>query len=947
MMYEIEKMPSIIDIGYTGEIDFRTVQIDMTAWVEKVPAASPILMYVKPGEHEPYPVDITYEDNIITWSVTDEDLGTREGTGLLQVWFGVRDEDQVLRKMGMSAVVATMVHLSLAGEGYNTSTVQIPWLTEITEIKNAVLGYDYEAEAWAVGQRGGEDVSSDDPAYENNSKYFAEQAEAAKTVAVEAKEAAEAILPTTITEWLETNITSPEYPLDRSLSLSTAATPADMTGDLKSALNDGRTSLTDAIESMTMMDDMFNYNWSFDFMNGGLKDNGAGSPLEELNTGDNLTKRIRTNSAGRTIEGYSKIVISASASSWCKVYYLDSSGNYISATIINHNGKLDIIKDKPNTAVKIALLVAQDSNIVITPHFAMENITFEVQNNLTYVKNSKDSVDDGYYVYSGFVNGSFTNGTGIVSNAKRLVSNKDIKLNKGDYFICKPTANIDFSVYMFDTNTYVTASLNITNGWVSSEFGFTAPKDGYILLIVRKPNDGNISPSDYDATAEVYHSAYKNSFEVDNNILSTENGAFTYSPYAFFNSNWQNGSGYVTTNADKRLCSAIPIRVHAWDEIDYTIGANTQVNFIVCSDKAFKTMTQNAGGWFSANGKFVPSVNGYMLIMVRKPNDGSIKITDYDCTVTIKNSYAFREKNHGHILNGKQGLSNYSSSFYLNTNFDGVWANGICMVHGLLFVWGGGDEENENYVKAKAVNPATGEVAAEITHNFGHMNAMAYDERKDTLVFGNCSGSYTLAGKFYVYEGFYEAYNGGTTQFSISDCIEYDCAGVDGMSNEVQFNAIWGDFNRNGGGRYVILITNDNQIIRVIQLGMGTNDLGEGSYTATESTKYNGSYKVINKYIQYLAPVGDATGKSVEYCVQGASFYNGKIYVGIGHGRYEYWIMNLNDLTGEIDTERFFRTATTPTGEIATIGVGAIEATEDKLYIYDTYGYISAYNRLG
>lgn len=243
MMYEIEKMPSIIDIGYTGEIDFRTVQIDMTAWVEKVPAASPILMYVKPGEHEPYPVEITYEDNIITWSVTDEDLGTREGTGLLQVWFGVRDEDQVLRKMGMSAVVATMVHLSLAGEGHNTSTVQIPWLTEITEIKNAVLGYDYEAEAWAVGQRGGEDVSSDDPAYENNSKYFAEQAEAAKTVAVEAKEAAEAILPTTITEWLETNITSPEYPLDRTLSLSTAATPADMTGDLKSAFD----SLTDIV----------------------------------------------------------------------------------------------------------------------------------------------------------------------------------------------------------------------------------------------------------------------------------------------------------------------------------------------------------------------------------------------------------------------------------------------------------------------------------------------------------------------------------------------------------------------------------------------------------------------------------------------------------------------------------------------------------------------------
>lgn len=33
------------------------------------------------------------------------------------------------------------------------------------------------SEAWAVGQRDGVDVSSDDPTYENNSKYYAEQSE--------------------------------------------------------------------------------------------------------------------------------------------------------------------------------------------------------------------------------------------------------------------------------------------------------------------------------------------------------------------------------------------------------------------------------------------------------------------------------------------------------------------------------------------------------------------------------------------------------------------------------------------------------------------------------------------------------------------------------------------------------------------------------------------------
>ena len=176
-MYEIERLPQSIDIGYTGEMDFRTVQIDMSEWVAKMPEGQPTLMHIRPGEYDPYPVTITYANNIITWSVTDGDLGTSEGTGLLQVWFGVQDETEVMRQLGMSAVVPTIIHLSLAGEGRNSSTVQIPWLKEVMEMKNLILGYDYEAESWANGQRGGEDVGSDDPAYHNNAKYYKEQVE--------------------------------------------------------------------------------------------------------------------------------------------------------------------------------------------------------------------------------------------------------------------------------------------------------------------------------------------------------------------------------------------------------------------------------------------------------------------------------------------------------------------------------------------------------------------------------------------------------------------------------------------------------------------------------------------------------------------------------------------------------------------------------------------------
>ena len=49
------------------------------------------------------------------------------------------------------------------------------------------------AEAWAVGQRAGVDVGSSDPTYHNNAKYYADQAEEAAEIAVEAAETVNAV----------------------------------------------------------------------------------------------------------------------------------------------------------------------------------------------------------------------------------------------------------------------------------------------------------------------------------------------------------------------------------------------------------------------------------------------------------------------------------------------------------------------------------------------------------------------------------------------------------------------------------------------------------------------------------------------------------------------------------------------------------------------------------
>lgn len=257
-MYDIDKMPSSIDVGYTGETNFNSIEINMAPWVSKSPGGSPKILYMRPGESEASLATTTFEDNILTWTITDDVLGTREGTGLFQVWFADTDEEEELRKLGMSVVVSMIIHLSIAGEGGNASTVQLPWLKEIMDLKNIILGYDYEAEAWAVGQSGGVDVPSTNPAYnnhakhyseeaakwatggttgtpgaENNAKYYSEQADAAKAAAQTAQAACEA----EVTRQLSEIISNPDSPpLDRTLSSNVSAAPADMVGNLKSAL---------------------------------------------------------------------------------------------------------------------------------------------------------------------------------------------------------------------------------------------------------------------------------------------------------------------------------------------------------------------------------------------------------------------------------------------------------------------------------------------------------------------------------------------------------------------------------------------------------------------------------------------------------------------------------------------------------------------------------------
>ena len=234
-------MPSAIDIGFTGEKLFREIQIDMTKWMEQMPGGVPSIVHIRPGETaaDAYIAATTFSDNILTWQINAGDLGSVEGTGIMQVWLEKEQNDSVVKR-GKSILVVTRISQAINDADDDPPAAQEAWLEQMTALKTATVeaaaevasaeskaeawatggsggtpsatnnskyyseqsagsattsaGSAQDSEAYAIGKRNGTDVGSSDPAYHNNSKYYAGEAGTAKTAAEAAQAAAEAAI---------------------------------------------------------------------------------------------------------------------------------------------------------------------------------------------------------------------------------------------------------------------------------------------------------------------------------------------------------------------------------------------------------------------------------------------------------------------------------------------------------------------------------------------------------------------------------------------------------------------------------------------------------------------------------------------------------------------------------------------------------------------------------
>lgn len=180
-----------------------------------------------------------------------------------------------------------------------------------------------------------------------------------------------------------------------------------------------------------------------------------------------------------------------------------------------------------------------------------------------------------------------------------------------------------------------------------------------------------------------------------------------------------------------------------------------------------------------------------------------------------------------------------------------------------------------------------------ITHHLGHLNTIDY--RNGALIFGNGgSGNYNGGSKsspgngaIYIINDFlnvFESHYQSKEPLELSEAITISCdINTETFSDDSKFNVIFGETNIEMGRTFsnsiIYLITSRlgkayyNCKIRRIMLGIGSNQLENGSYLQVEDGKYNGTYKILETY----TGISDGT----DFC-NDISYVNGRIVANVG-----------------------------------------------------------------
>lgn len=153
-------------IGRPGENEATLIKFPIAHWLEDFGNAGTFaLTHKRQTDEGSYPCVVTADDEYVSWVINSADVAVT-GNGKAVLYYTI--DGQIVKSKTYITVTMETVETEIEPpEPYE------PWIDQLlsTTAENAK-----SAEAYAIGTRNGEPVPDTDPAYHNNSKYFAENA---------------------------------------------------------------------------------------------------------------------------------------------------------------------------------------------------------------------------------------------------------------------------------------------------------------------------------------------------------------------------------------------------------------------------------------------------------------------------------------------------------------------------------------------------------------------------------------------------------------------------------------------------------------------------------------------------------------------------------------------------------------------------------------------------
>lgn len=177
-----------LHLGIQGENKATTIRIDMSEWAAEYPDAVFSVVF-KPHESTlVYPMATEYDEEtkVLSWEITSAVTAT-PGDSRTEI----RAQDSETGLVKKTRTILSFVVPCIGGTESDPPEPQEDWVTQVLNAAADAEDSAEDAEAYAIGKRGGTDVESSDPTYHNNSKYYSEQASDSATASGNAKTAAE------------------------------------------------------------------------------------------------------------------------------------------------------------------------------------------------------------------------------------------------------------------------------------------------------------------------------------------------------------------------------------------------------------------------------------------------------------------------------------------------------------------------------------------------------------------------------------------------------------------------------------------------------------------------------------------------------------------------------------------------------------------------------------